>query len=182
MIASLHTSFFTFKIVNKQFREEVGHGWALPHLPLPPPPWQTWRLNSPTWLLQPLSHLTILSLTSPPFHPPHRLRFPATQYEPPPVYHNNPFMDHKRLKGYSALNSIMENKEKTRMVLIGQQSVQLGFYEGIVGHGRILCLALNRPKSKLVAAVADELRFPRSDKFHFWENPGRGTPSLESEW
>ena len=91
-------------------------------------------------------------------------------------------MDHKRLKKYSALNSIMENKEKTRLVLIGQQSVQLGFYEGIVGHGRILCLALNRPKSKLVAAVADELRFPRSDKFHFWENPGRGTPSLESEW
>ena len=43
-----------------------------------------------------------------PHHP--RLRFPATQYEPPPVYHNNPFMDHKRLKKCSALNSIMENK------------------------------------------------------------------------
>ena len=99
---------------------------GLPHLPLPPPPWQTWRLNSPTWLLQPLSHLTILSLTSPPFHPPHRLRFPATQYEPPPVYHNNPFMDHKRLKKCSALNSIMENNGPRKNA------------PGPTGHSRIL--------------------------------------------
>ena len=47
----------------------------------------------------------------------------------------------------------------------------LGFYEGIIDHARILCLALNRQKSKLVGAV---LTIPRLDKFHFWEKQGRG--------
>ena len=123
--------------------------WVSAHTPPP-----LGRLGDSTWLLQPLSHLTILSQIDNLFslllfyhhHQHHHLlllllllcssQISCNSIWAPPVYHNNPFMDHKRLKKYSALNSIMENKDwggkriKSRV----QTSCSQRFYEDIIGH------------------------------------------------
>ena len=71
----------------------------------------------------------------------------------------------------SEFNNGKQGDEENRAVQQQVKLANLRFYEGIIGHARILCLALNRQKSKLVGAV---LTIPRLDKFHFSEKQGGG--------